>query len=140
MRVVDTRLRMRALLACGAAVVAASAVAAPASVRGGRDEDEVRVEGVCSRSVTSELRLRADDDGIELRLEIDQNRRGASWRIAIVQERRVVWMGRARTAGSDGSLRVRRPLRDLSGYDTVAVRAWGPGGLRCRATATLPGD
>lgn len=140
MRVPASRIAIRALLAVLAAALVASAVAAPASARGGKDEDEVRVRGVCSVGVTVELRLKAEDDGIELRLEVDQNRRGAAWRIAVVQERRVVWKGRARTAGSSGSFRVRRLLRDLPGYDTVSARAWGPGGLRCRATATLPGS
>lgn len=131
---------IRALPAVLAAALAASAAAAPASARGGKDEDEVRVRGVCSAGVTAELRLRAEDDGIQFRLEVAQNRRGAGWRIAIVQERRVVWKGRVRTAGSGGSFRVRRLLVDLPGYDTVAVRGWGPAGLRCRATATLPGS
>jgi hypothetical protein len=27
---------------------------------------------------------------------------------------------------------------DLSGSDTIVVHAWGPKGLGCRATATLP--
>jgi hypothetical protein len=31
-------------------------------------------------------------------------------------------------------------LRDLPGPDAVTVRAWGPRGLTCRATATLAGS
>lgn len=33
---------------------------------------------------------------------------------------------------------VRRTVPDVPGADTVTATAWGPGGLVCRATATLP--
>ena len=111
-----------------------------ASARDGRDGErvEVRVAGACSGGVTSKLRLRADDDGIELEFEVDQNRAGAAWRVAIVHERRVAWKGVARTVQPSGSFDVERRLRDLPGADAVTARAWGPGGAVCRAAATLP--
>jgi hypothetical protein len=55
----------------------------------------------------------------------------------LVQERRIAWKGTARTTGSNGSFELRRTLQDLPGDDAVTVRAWGPHGLGCHATATL---
>lgn len=100
--------------------------------------DEVRIAGRCGPGATSKLKLKADDETLELELEVDQNRNGVPWRVAIVHERRVVWKGTVRTRPSSGSFTVERTLPDLPGADTVTVRATGPRGLICRATATLP--
>ncbi len=127
------------LLALGAMLLALAAGPPPASARdGGGGGGEVRVAGTCDRGATSKLRLRARDGGIRVQFEVDHSRSRASWRIVLVQDRRVVWRGRAR-AGSDGSLEIERRLRDLAGADRVSGRAWGPGGLTCSAGATLPG-
>jgi hypothetical protein len=61
------------------------------------------------------------------------------WRIAFVHERRVAARATRKTTRRDDSFELRRTLRDLRGSDTVVVHAWGPGGVGCRATATLPG-
>jgi hypothetical protein len=59
--------------------------------------------------------------------------------VVLIQDRRVIWRGRARTGGPSASFEVERRLRDLPGADQVTARASGPGGLTCSATATLPG-
>ena len=100
--------------------------------------DEVRVAGVCGSGASSELRLKRDDAAIELRFELEQSRAGALWRVVLVHERRVVWKADSTKTRVNGSLEVRRNLRDLPGTDTITARAWGPRGLVCRATATLP--
>jgi len=99
----------------------------------------VRVAGTCGRGATASLRLRADDGQIEVRFRVEQTRGRGVWRITIVHEQRVSSRATRRTTRSDRSFELRRRLADLSGSDTVAVHAWGPGGLGCRATATLPG-
>ena len=81
------------------------------------------------RGVSSELRLKRDDDAIELRFELDQSRAGALWRVVLVHERRVVWKADATKTRVNGSLEVRRNLRDLPGADTITARAWGLRGL-----------
>lgn len=113
---------------------AAPPVAAVAKDRRG----EVRVGGVCGSGATSKLRLKSSDDGIELRFEVDHIRAGVFWRVVLVHERRIAWRGGARTSRPNGSFEVRRTLQDLPGADAVTARAWGPLGLVCRATATLP--
>lgn len=115
----------------GLAVV--SAEAGPVKDRPG----DVRVDGTCSGGATAKLRLRARHGAIELEFEVEHARPGAAWRAAIVHERRVVWKGVARTSRTGGSFELRRALPDLVGSDTVTVRAWGPGGVTCRATTTL---
>jgi hypothetical protein len=110
----------------------------PAEARTGKDPSrDVRVAGICGAGATAKLRLKADEGEIEVRFEVEQRRGGALWRVALVQERRVVWKGSARTTRGDSSFELRRTLPDLPGSDTVTARAWGPRGLTCRATATL---
>src|SRR3954470_10239721 len=78
-----------------ALLLACLLLALPASspARGGDDGgDEVRASGSCGGGASSELRIRARDGTIELRFEVRGARRG-SWRVVVVQERRVAWRG-----------------------------------------------
>ena len=129
---------MTRFLALALLLLALSAGAA----RAGGDEQgggDVRVSASCGRGVTASLRLRSDDGGIEVRFRLEQRRGRGLWRITIVHEQRVSSRARRRTTRSDRSFELRRTLADLRGSDTVAVHAWGPRGLGCRATVTLPG-
>ena len=101
-----------------------------------KDGGEVRVRGACGSGATYELRLRGDDDRIEVRFEVDHNRPQVAWRVALVHERRVSWKGSVTTSRSE-SFELRRTLKNLPGADTVSARAWGPRGLVCQAAATL---
>jgi hypothetical protein len=116
------------LLACGAA---------PALARDGGVGD-IRVAGTCAKGAASKLRLRSRDGTIRVEFELTRRHPRERWRLVLVHERRVSWRGSARTS-SGGSLRLRRSLDDLSGADRVTVRAGGPNGLSCEATATLAG-
>lgn len=100
------------------------------------DEREARVAGVCAGGAVSALRLKADDGRLEVRFRVARGRVG-SWRVVLVHESRVDWRGASRTTAANRSFEVRRTLRDLPGSDTVTARAWGPGGVTCRATATV---
>jgi hypothetical protein len=60
----------------------------------------------------------------------------APWRLVVVHEGRVDWRGDVRT-DSRGGLKVLRRLDELNGADRVTVRATGPDGRTCAATATL---
>lgn len=133
-------LSMRLLLAVGVLLACLATTAGAARAKdgeGGKDDrSEVRAVGSCSRGVSSELRLESRDGALELELELEEARPSSSWRIAVVQERRVVWRGR-RSARRDGTLKLRRALENLPGVDRVSVQAWGPSGVRCRVTGTL---
>ena len=126
----------RALVALVATVSMFSFFACAAAAKDGGGE--VRSPGVCGRAADSELRLKTSDRGIEVRFEIDHIRAGVAWRVAVVHERRVAWKGSAKAPAASRSFEVRRTVPDLPGADTVTATAWGPGGLVCRATATLP--
>ena len=126
------------VLVIGLLVFVSSAGAAQA--RGGDHGgggDEARAAAVCGHGATASLRLRADGGQIEVRFRLRQRRGRGMWRLAIVHEQRVSSRTTKRTTRSDDSFEVRRRLADLRGSDTVVVHAWGPGGLGCRATATL---
>ena len=129
---------MTRVLALALLLLALSAGAAQA--RGGdHGGGDVRVAGSCSPGATAALRLRGDDGRIEVRFRLEQRRGRGLWRITIVHEQRVSSRATRKTTRSDRSFELRRRLADLPGSDTVAVHAWGPRGLGCRATATLPG-
>jgi hypothetical protein len=131
---------MTRLLALALLLFALSAGAAQA--RGGDHGGgggDVRVAGSCGRGATSSLRARSDDGRIEVRFRLEQRRGRGLWRITVVHEQRVSARATRRTTRSDRTFELRRRLADLPGSDSVAVHAWGPHGLGCRATATLPG-
>jgi hypothetical protein len=111
----------------------------PGADHGGRrPRVEVRVNGSCGRGAQSWLKLQEDDSGIEVEFEIHHARPGGVWRLAIVHERRIDYRGQHRTR-STGALDINETLANLSGADAISVRAWGPRGVTCTASAILPG-
>jgi len=127
------------MLCAALLVLLAGAGAGPAFARDGGDDSrrEARVSGTCGKGASSKLRLRSRDGRISVEFDVKRARRGERWRVVIVHERRVAWRGTVRTGRSGGSFRVRRTLRDYGGSDRVSVRAAGPGGLTCEASALL---
>jgi hypothetical protein len=102
-------------------------------------DDDVRRSGTCGAGVSSELRVDPRDDAIRVRFTVDGRRAREKWRFVLVHERRVVWRGHRRT-GSGGKVRIRRSIANFAGADFVSVRASGPNGNTCSASATLPGS
>jgi len=129
------------LLAVGGLCV----LAAPGGARAddGEDDDDpdVRVERPCTGRSAVRLRVReADDDQLRVDLTVRTERRGATWSIVVVHERRLVGRARSRTSWSSGSFSRRFMVADWPGRDTIVVRALGPRGEVCRAVATLRDD
>jgi hypothetical protein len=130
-----------------AAAVTVAALAAalfptvtPALALGVKDDrPEARTTGSCTGGERARLKLKTDSGSLELEFEIERAAAGGLWRVALVHERRVAWKGAARATRASGSLAIDRTLPDLPGYDSVTVRALGPDGHTCRATATLAG-
>ena len=60
----------------------------------------------------------------------------ARWQLVVVHEGRVEWRGTAQT-DAHGAFKVVRRLEEYQGADDVTVRATGPGGRTCAASATL---
>lgn len=131
---------MRTRLVAAALVASSLALGAPslASATPG-NEDEVRVRGVCSPGRAIELRVRADDDELQIELRVRSRARGERWTVVVVHERRVV-LRVAATTGSGRSLRVRTRVPDLYGRDVLLVRATGPGASACHVEAIVVPD
>ncbi len=110
----------------------------------------LRIKGTCTTAATSKLKLSAEDGGIEVEFEVDQNRNGVPWRVTLRRNgvarrlddrddpgaERLVHRppGRRRHAGVAGSHRRRRDepeRRHLQGRrlvltEPVAGRAGAP--------------
>jgi hypothetical protein len=106
---------------------------ATATAKGGGDD--VRRAGTCSERSTSKIKLKADDGGLEVEFEVDQNRSGQRWRVTISRNGTRVVSTRATTRGPSGSFSLERRLRSTSGK--ITARAVSPSGEVCRASASL---
>jgi hypothetical protein len=94
-------------------------------------QPDVRASSRCGGGVTADLRLRAQDDRIRVRFQVEHSRAGV-WNIVLVHERRIAWRGTAK-----GSFEIERALRDYPGSDAVTARATGPSGAVCQVTGVI---
>ena len=123
----------RALLAFAALC---AALTLPLSATADDGPEDVRRSGDCSRSSEIGLRAHSDDDVIEVELEIETPRRGSTWAVILLHERRIAFRGHLRTR-SNGSIELKRSVPDWFGVDVLVVRASGPRGESCRVSAKL---
>ena len=117
-----------------AAFVACAALLLPA-VASADDDGEVRKAGTCTASSSMTIRLRPDDDGIRVELEIRTRRAGTAWNVILLHERRIAFRGILRSRGD--TVRLRRSVADLFGRDSIVVRASGPRRESCRVSAAV---
>ncbi len=125
------------------ALVALVALALPAAARADDDEndDDVRVERRCTAASTVRLRVRTrDQDRLRVDLAVRTTRRGMRWTVVVVHERRLVLRTTRRTSRSSRALSIRLAIPEWDGRNTVSVRALGPRGEVCRASATIVDD
>ena len=136
----NRRVRSVAALALIGLVALALPLVARADEGDDDTEADVRVEQSCPGGSTIRLRVRTRD-GDELRVDLDVRtpRRGTLWSVVVIHERRIATRLRMRTGSSSGSFSLRRTVPDWPGRDTVGVRAIGPRGEVCRASATIAG-
>lgn len=125
-------LRVITLLLTAALCGAALTLAPLASAKGGND---VRVRGVCTQGSTAKLKLSQEDGRIEVEFEVDQNRNGIRWKVALRRNGSLVASTTARTHAPSGSFSVRRVIAGAHG--TVAAVATRASGERCTARASL---
>ncbi|MFN8108710.1 MAG: hypothetical protein U0Y82_02535 [Thermoleophilia bacterium] len=124
----------RRAMAVALGVATAIAVPSAALARGGAG---VRSAGTCSAGVSSTLKAGAQDAGIEVEFELDQNRNGVAWRVVITRNGARVFSGSRTTHAPSGSFTLRRVITNAAGRDTIRVRATGPSGRVCRATVVV---
>ena len=114
-------------LAIGAALLASTAAA---------KDGDVEVAGTCTKASTSKLKLSEEDGGIEVELEVDQNRRGVRWVVTLHRNGTLVGRRVRLTRGESGSFEARFVTRNAPGADRFVARA-ARLGERCVARATF---
>ena len=109
------------------ASVAAAAVAAslftPTLAHAGGGEDIT--EGACSGAATWKMKVAQQDPGnrIEVEYEVDVNRRGQQWRVALFHNGRLVIRDIFTTRGLSGSFSVNALEANRAGDDSFRARA-----------------
>ena len=128
-----SRLTTIALVAAVAAATAA--VAAPGALA---KDGDLRIKGTCSSAATSKLKLSAEDGGIEVEFEVDQNRNGVPWKVTLRRNGALVTSTTATTRAPSGSFTVRRVVANTpGGPDRIVAVATSPGGATCRAAGSF---
>jgi hypothetical protein len=119
---------------CGAAALLATLAVAPAAPA---KRGDVRVQGTCSGSSSSKLKLSEEGGRIEVEFEVDQNRNGVEWTVSLRHNGTRVFRGTRTTKPPSGSFELRRVIANASGDDNVRARAVTGSGERCIASATF---
>ena len=119
-----------------AVVVAVTAVvAAPGALA---KDGDVRIKGTCTTAAISKLKLSAENGGIEIEFEVDQNRNGVSWRVTLHRNGSPVSTTTATTRAPSGSFTVRRVVDETAGApERIVAVATNRSGATCRAAASF---
>lgn len=123
------------MLAALVATAAVAAVAVPGALA--KDGGGLRVAGNCTSAATAKLKLGAEDSGIEVEFEVDQNRDNVPWRVTLRRNGALVAATTVRTHAPSGSFSLRRVVRGTAGSDRIVAVATSPSGATCTATASL---
>jgi hypothetical protein len=115
-----TQVRRKHLLALIGAVSVLAVVVAPLAMA--KDGDVIR-SGSCSAASDWKLKLSREDGRIEVEFEVDQNKVGDTWRVAMRRDGVVFFRGERVTKAPSGSFEVRRAISNSAGSDTVVARA-----------------
>lgn len=127
--------RLTAIALVAAVAAATAAVAAPGAVA---KDGDLRIKGTCSSAATSKLKLSAEDGGIEVEFEVDQNRNGVPWKVTLRRNGALVTSTTAMTRAPSGSFTVRRVVANKpGGPDRIVAVATSPGGATCRAAGSF---
>jgi hypothetical protein len=96
------------------------------------NDREVRTSGRCSAGTVWKLKAKPDDGRLEVELEIDSNRNGQRWSVAIADNGVRVFTGTRTTAAPSGSFEVERHIANRAGSDRITASATNPrSGERC---------
>jgi hypothetical protein len=124
--------RISLLVTSVAALALLALATAPAAVA--KDGDVLR-RGACTGVSTSKIKLSEEDGRIEVEFEVDQNRNGVRWNIAIRQNGRVAATLVRLTRAPSGSFEARIVAPNRAGTDTFVATATRSGET-CRARAS----
>ena len=113
--------------ALGAAVLAGSAAA--------KDGDVERA-GACTRASSVKMKLSDEDGRIEVEVEVDQNRNGVRWTVALYRNGAFAGRRVRVTRGPSGSFEARFLTPNGAGADRFVARA-SRAGERCTVQAAF---
>ena len=111
------------------------ALGAPALASHGGGERIVKT-GACSDGATWKLKVKADNNRLEVEGEVDSNHTGQTWSWRIKDNGSVAANGSATTGGRSGSFSVERKIANRSGTDKVVFRATHAGEV-CKGTISF---
>lgn len=98
-------------------------------------DGDVRTSGVCQGGAHWKLKAGAEDGGIEVEGEIDNNRNGQTWKWTLTHDGKASGSGTRKTVAPSGSFEVRRVTGNWGGTDVFVFRAQRPGTQQiCRGT------
>jgi hypothetical protein len=120
-------------LAAASGLVALPAVA-PAKGGGTR----VVKSGTCSDGSHWKLKVKPDDNVLEVEFEVDMNRNGIPWKVTIRRNGSVAASGTRTTHAPSGSFSFERRISGSSGAKISATARRTSTGATCRGTATAP--
>ena len=115
-------------------LAAALSTAAPASAKGG---DDARASGKCSAGSTWKMKAKPDDGRIEVELEVDSNRVGQLWSVALADNGHRIFTGSRRTVAPSGSFELELRSANRAGADRFTATARTASGEICSARVTL---
>jgi hypothetical protein len=111
--------------------------AGAAQAKGGHDR-EVRRAGHCSAATVWKLKAKHDDGRVEVEVEVDSNRNGQRWSVAINDNGTRVFTGSRRTHAPSGSFEVERKITNRAGTDRIKTLARNAAtGERCYGSVAL---
>ncbi|MDQ1447833.1 MAG: hypothetical protein QOC79_804 [Actinomycetota bacterium] len=110
-----------AALGIMSALALGTIAAAPAFAQGGGTRVTARAQ--CSAGSQSKLTLAHDNGFIETEFEVDSNRAGQVWNVAIKDNGISVFSGTRTTTAPSGSFTVRRRIPNRAGVDSVVASA-----------------
>ena len=125
---------MRRLPALILALAALTVAASPATAKD--DDGRVIKRGDCSGASNWKLKAKPDDGGLEVEFEVDQNRNGVKWNVALRRNGKTVSRGIAHHPGAQRLVRVRAPDRQ-PGRHRHHLGGGLPAGETCRASLKI---
>jgi hypothetical protein len=122
----------------GAVVVGAALVVGGTALPAAAKDGDVVKRATCSGTSVTTLKLSAEGRRIETEFEVDSNRNGQRWSVAIYRNGTKSVSTAAVTKAPSGSFSVRALLADSAGRETVkGLASNGATGEVCRVTAVF---
>ena len=129
----------RPLIGFTLSLFAVALLAVPSAfAKAGSHHRAVRIQGTCTQQSTSTLKLRAEDRGIEVEFQVDQNRNGVPWRVTLRRNGARIRSFTATTRAPSGSFEIRRVIAGRLGTDRITAIATRASGETCTARSGAP--